>query len=76
MKSISLKLDEDILMEAEIYLQQLRTSRNKYINEAVAFYNQHQKRKLIEQQLAFECELLAEDSMKVLKEFEILEDEL
>ncbi len=75
MKSISLKMREQILSETDELLQHLQTSRNKYINEAVAFYNQYQKRKLIEQQLEHESKLVADDSMQVLKEFETLEDE-
>ena len=76
MKSISLKLQEQILIETEALLEHLKTSRNKYINEAVAYYNQYQKRKLIEEQLVKESKLVSEDSMKILKEFERLEDEI
>ncbi|MEM6265137.1 MAG: hypothetical protein AAGI38_21695 [Bacteroidota bacterium] len=76
MKSISLKLQDQILQETEKLLQHLNTSRNKYINEAIEFYNQYQKRKLIEEQLIHESKLVAEDSMKVLKDFEALEDEM
>ncbi len=75
MKSISLKLQDQILKETENLLDHLKTSRNKYINEAIDFYNQYQKRKLIEEQLIKESKLVAEDSMKILKEFESLEDE-
>lgn len=76
MKSISLKLQEQILHETEFLLEHLKTSRNKYINEAIEFYNQHHKRKLIEEQLAKESKLVSEDSMNILREFERLEDEI
>ena len=76
MKSISLKLQEQILLETESLLEHLKTSRNKYINEAIEFYNQYHKRKLIEEQLAKESEIVSEDSMNILKEFELLEDEV
>lgn len=75
MKSISLKLQDQILQETESLLFHLKTSRNKYINEAIAFYNQIQKRRLIEEQLALESQLVGSDSMRVLHEFELLEDE-
>jgi len=75
MKSISLKLKESIFAEAEKFIDRLNISRNKYINEAVAFYNAYQKRKMLEEQLKRESELVAEDSMEVLSEFESLEDE-
>ncbi|MCB0584913.1 MAG: hypothetical protein KDD06_06250 [Phaeodactylibacter sp.] len=76
MKNISLKLQDQVFKEAERLLEFLNISRNSYINEAVAFYNRYQKRKLIEEQLLKESEIVAEDSMEVLKEFEALEDEM
>jgi len=76
MKSISLKLHQNILVDADKILQQLKTSRNKYINEAIEFYNKHHKRKLLEQQLLAESKLVANESMEVLEEFESLEDEI
>ncbi|MEO1515072.1 MAG: hypothetical protein AAFV95_08660 [Bacteroidota bacterium] len=76
MKSISLKLQEQILREADSILEHLKTSRNKYINEAVEFYNQHHRRKMIEDQLLKESKLVSSDSMEVLNEFESLEDEI
>lgn len=75
MKSISLKLKEQVFIETESLLKHLNTSRNNYINEAVEFYNHYQKRKLIEEQLALESKLVGDDSMEVLREFEKLEDE-
>lgn len=75
MKSISLKLQDTIFRETEKLANLLQTSRNKYINEAVEFYNAYQKRNLLEQQLIRESKLIAEDSMEVLAEFESLEDE-
>ena len=76
MKSISLKLKDPILQETESLLRNLKTSRNKYINDAVEFYNKYQTRKLIEEQLMKESKLVAEDSMEVLSEFEAFEDEI
>ena len=76
MKSISLKLKEQIFEETENLLDSLNMSRNKYINEAIEFYNRYQKRKLIEEQLKKESAIVSDDSMEVLKEFEALEDEI
>lgn len=76
MKSISLKLKESILQETEKLVDKLKISRNKYINEAIEFYNKHQKRKLIEEQLKKESALVSEDSLEVLRDFEALEDEM
>jgi len=76
MKSISLKLQDQILQETETLLEHLKTSRNKYINEAVDYYNEYHKRKLLEEQIIKESEMVSEDSMKVLSEFEKFEDEI
>jgi hypothetical protein len=75
MKTVSLKIDESIFGETEEILSSLKKPRNRYINEALEFYNKYQKRKLIEQQLFFESKLVEENSMKVLKEFEAIDDE-
>lgn len=74
MKNISLKLDEEIYQETQAILEWLNQSRNSYINEALAYYNAYQKRKHIERQLAEESQLVREESMAVLHEFESLED--
>jgi len=76
MKNISLKLQEQIFEETESLLERLNTSRNKYINEAIEYYNRYQKKKMIEEQLVKESELVSKDSLNILHEFEILEDEV
>jgi len=75
MKIISLKLDDSVFEETEQVISKIDKARNRYINEAVAFYNNIQKKKLLEEMLKKESELVAEDSMKVLKEFENIEYE-
>jgi metal-responsive CopG/Arc/MetJ family transcriptional regulator len=47
MKNLSLKLDDQMFNEAEKIISKTHKSRNRYINEAVEFYNLLQKRKLI-----------------------------
>ncbi len=76
MKNISLNLKEGLLEEAESILKNLKKSRNKYINEAIEFYNKYHRRKLLEKQLRMESKLVARESLEVLREFEALEDEL
>ena len=75
MKTISLKIDDSIFGETEKILSEVKRSRNRYINEALDFYNNYQKRKLLEKILKRESFLVREESMSVLKEFEALEDE-
>jgi hypothetical protein len=48
----------------------LKKPRNRYINEAIAFYNRYQKRLLLERKLKKESNMVREDSFRVLKEFE------
>ena len=47
MKLLSLKLDEPIFMETEEILKEKGIPRNRYINEALDFYNRYHKRKKI-----------------------------
>jgi predicted transcriptional regulator len=46
MKTISLKLDDEIFLEVEEITRALKVSRNRYISEAVSIYNQVHKRQL------------------------------
>lgn len=75
MKNLSLKLDDDLFVETEALLLDIKCSRNRYINEAVAFYNRVQRRKLLEKQLGGESALVAADSMEMLSVFEEMDDE-
>ena len=70
MKTVSLKLDEDIFRETEAILSKLKMSRNRYINEALDFYNQFQRRKFLEKKLKAESMLVGEESLSIVKEFE------
>jgi len=74
MQNISLKLKDDIFLETEQLLPQLKKNRNAYLNEAVAFYNRYQKRALLAAQLRLESALVAETSMEVLAEMEAFDD--
>lgn len=75
MKTLSLKLDDSIFRETEKIISKIKKSRNKYINEAVDFYNKHQRNKLIEEILKYESKMTQEDSLSILKEFEKIEYE-
>ena len=75
MKTLSLKLDDNIFKETDIILTKVKTSRNRYINEAVDYYNRINKRKLISQKLIKESKLVRKESLMVLSEFESLHDE-
>ncbi len=75
MKTISLKIDEAIFKETENIVAAVQKPRNRYINEAIDYYNQIHRRKMIEKKLKMESLMVKEDSMQVLKEFEGLDDE-
>ncbi len=75
MKNLSLKLEDSIFQETESILAKVNKNRNRYINEALEFYNKLQKRKLLASQLNLESKLVAGESLSVLAEFEALNDE-
>ena len=74
MKSLSLKLDEDIYKETELITAELQCARNGYINEALDLYNKYNKRLLLKKKLRRESQLTWEDSRTVLNEFENLQE--
>ncbi len=70
MKNVSLKIDDTIFGETEKILSKIKKPRNRYINEALDYYNRLQKRLLLEMKLKVESDLVKENSMSILKEFE------
>lgn len=75
MKTLSLKLDDEIFDETERISSKLKLARNRYINEAVNIYNLFNKRRLLKKQLEKDSKLSRKDSMDILNEFEKLTDE-
>ncbi len=75
MKTLSLKLDESIFKDTEEITEKLKLPRNRYINEAVRVYNQLNKRRLLKNQFREESEASAIDSLEILREMELLQDE-
>jgi hypothetical protein len=75
MKTLSLKLDDNIFDETEDVLIKLKKSRNRYINEAVDYYNRINRRNFISKKLSRESKLVKRESLAVLAEFETLQDE-
>lgn len=70
MKTVSLKIDESIFGETEKILSRIKKTRNRYINEALDYYNQYQRRIILEKKLKNESELVRKESSLVLNEFE------
>ena len=75
MKTLSLKLDDNIFDETEKVLTRIKLPRNRYINEAIEYYNKIQRNKHLASKLEYESKLVQKDSMEVLAEFEQLDDE-
>jgi thermostable 8-oxoguanine DNA glycosylase len=74
MKTLSLKLDDFVYQETEELRGKIKKPRNRYINEALQYYNRIQKKKIIEKLLEEESKIVRDESMRVLSEFEKLED--
>lgn len=70
MKTVLLKLDDSIFVDTESILSRIKKPRNRYINEAIEYYNKYQRRQILEKRLKSESELVKEESLSVLKEFE------
>jgi len=70
MKTVSLKIDDSIFVETEKLLSRINKSRNRYINEALEYYNRLQRRIILETRLKSESALVKKDSLTVLKDFE------
>ncbi|MFN4885786.1 MAG: hypothetical protein ACK5EW_09345 [Bacteroidota bacterium] len=75
MKNLSLKLDDDIFLETEKVIEKLGTTRNRYINEALAIYNKYYNRKMLREQLVKESRAAYGSSKEILDEYESLIDE-
>ena len=75
-KSLSLKLQDDIFEETEQVLCKVKRPRNAYINEAIHFYNKLIARRLLKNKLIRESNIVAADSIEILKEFEKFEEGL
>lgn len=64
-----------IFQETEKIVTKVKKNRNRYINEAIEFYNRLHKRRLLSKQLSMESKTVAKDSLEILAEFEKLSDE-
>jgi hypothetical protein len=70
MKTVSLKIDDSIFGETERILSRMKIPRNRYINEAIKYYNRLQSRQILEKRLKSESALVKKDSLSALKDFE------
>jgi len=73
MKTVSLKIDDSVFGETEKILSRIKVPRNRYINEAIDYYNRIKKRQILEYKLKKESELVKKESLSVLNDFEKIE---
>ena len=71
-KSLSLKLNDAVFEETEQMLKKVKMPRNTYINKALDYYNEYNKRNLLKSELLRESKIVSQDSMSALHEFEAL----
>lgn len=76
MKTLSLKLDDEVFEETEKVISELKLARNRYINEALTIYNKYNQRQVLKKKLAKESKVTAQSSLEVLVEFEKIVDEI
>lgn len=76
MKTISLKIDDDIFEATEKIVKTRKKPRNRYINEALDFYNKAQQREILREKYRVSSLLVREDNQEILREFEALDDEI
>ncbi len=69
-KAISLRLDDNIFTETQNILKKIQVSRNSYVNDAIKYYNRAMKRKLLEEQYAWESTMVSKHSLEINKEFQ------
>lgn len=75
MKTLSLKLDSEVFEETEAIIKDKKIARNRYINQALEFYNRYQKRKKLSTEFAEASDLSKESSSEIMAEFDALIEE-
>ena len=75
MKRWTIKLEESVFEETEHILKEKGIPRNRYINEALDFYNRYHKRKKLAKAFAKASQLVRHSSMEVNEEFDFLINE-
>lgn len=65
MKSLSLKLEDDLFFRLENIRENLNEARNRFINEAIKYYIDKKEEEIIRGQLHMESSLIREESEKI-----------
>lgn len=70
MKALSLRLEDATYEKVEKLIKAEKTNRNRFLNDAISFYAQYMKRKLMEEKMKRSSMAVREQSMEVLKDCE------
>ena len=73
-KVLTLKLKDEIFEAVEKVLKKESIPRNRYINNAIDYYNKLNQRRILKTRYLAEAELVQESSLEVLEEFEKFEE--
>ena len=75
-KVLTLKLKDEIFEAVEKVLKKEGIPRNRYINNAIDYYNKLNRRRILKTQYLTEAELVQDSSLEVLEEFEQFEEKI
>jgi hypothetical protein len=75
-KVLTLKLKDEIFEAVEKVLKKEGIPRNRYINNAIDYYNKLNRRRILKTQYLTEAELVRDSSLEVLEEFEQFEENI
>ena len=75
-KVLTLKLKDEIFEAVEKVLKKEGIPRNRYINNAIDYYNKLNRRRILKSQYLTEAELVQDSSLEVLEEFEQFEENI
>jgi len=70
MKTLSLKLDDSIFFETEELLNSIKIPRNRYINDAILYYNRYQRKSFLAKKIKNESDLVRDESVRIFSKFE------
>ena len=75
MERWTIKLNDSVFEETEHILKEKGIPRNRYINEALDFYNRYHRWKKLAKSFAKASQLVRDSTMEVIAEFDLLIDE-
>lgn len=75
MKAISLHLEDEIYIETEKLISDSKISRNKYINEAIAYYNQIKRKYILANKFKEASAIVSDSTIEIMNILEEIKDD-